>query len=60
MGLPALLVNLINNCMGRGIFPDNMKLAEVSPSYTKSDDLMKGNYRPVSVLTTLSDYMSPQ
>ena len=44
----------LNNCMGRGIFPDNMKLAEVSPSYKKSDNLMKGNYRPVSVLTTLS------
>ena len=48
------LTSLINNCMGCGIFPDNMKLAEVSPSYEKSDNLMKGNYRPVRVLTTLS------
>ena len=31
-----------------------MKLAEVSPSYKKADNLVKGNYRPVSVLTTLS------
>ena len=52
--LTTPLTSLINNCMGRGIFPDNMKLAEVSPSYKKSDNLMKGNYRPVSVLTTLS------
>ena len=31
-----------------------MKLAEVSPSYKKADNLVKGNYRPVSALTTLS------
>ena len=29
-------------------------VADVSPIYKKSDNLMKGNYRPVSVLTTLS------
>ena len=52
--LTTPLTSLINNCMGRGIFPDDMKLAEVSPSYKKSDNLMKGNYRQVSVLTTLS------
>ena len=46
------LTSLINNCMGRGIFLENMKFAEVSPSYKKSDNLMKGNYRPVNVLTT--------
>ena len=52
--LTTPLTSLMNNCMGRGIFPGNMTLAEVSPSYKKSDNLMKGNYRPVSVLTTLS------
>ena len=31
-----------------------MKRAEVSPVYKKSDNLVKGNYRPVSVLTTIS------
>ena len=31
-----------------------MKLSDVSPNYKKSDTLVKGNYRPVSVLTTLS------
>ena len=36
------------------VFPDIMKLADVSPNYKKSDNLVKGNYRPVSVLTTLS------
>ena len=52
--LTTPLTSLINNCMKCGIFPENMKLADVSPIYKKSDNLMKGNYRPVSVLTTLS------
>ena len=52
--LTTLLTSLINNCMKCGIFPEYMKLADVSPIYKKSDNLMKGNYRPVSVLTTLS------
>ena len=48
------LTSLINNCMKSNVFPDIMKLADVSPNYKKSDNLVKGNYRPVSVLTTLS------
>ena len=40
--------------MKSNVFPDIMKLAEVSPNYKKSDNLVKGNYRPVNVLTTLS------
>ena len=40
--------------MKSNVFPDIMKLADVSPNYKKSDNLVKGNYRPVSVLTTLS------
>ena len=52
--LTTPLTSLMNNCMRGGVFLDNMKLAEVSPSYKKSNNLMKGNYGPVSVLTTLS------
>ena len=48
------LTSLINNCMKCNVFPGNMKLAEVSPIYKKSDNLTKGNYRPVSVLTAIS------
>ena len=48
------LTSLINNCMKSNVFPDIMKMADVSPNYKKSDNLVKGNYRPVSVLTTLS------
>ena len=48
------LTSMINGCMKCNIFPDNMKLSELSPSYKKSDNLMEGNYRPVSMLTTVS------
>ena len=40
--------------MRNSIFPGNMKHADISPSYKKADNLIKENYRPVSVLTTLS------
>ena len=35
-------------------FPDVFKLAEVSSLYKKSENLHKGNYRPVSVLPSVS------
>ena len=40
--------------MEQNTFPANMKRAEVSPIYKKSDKMYKGNYRPVSVLSTIS------
>ena len=39
------------NC---GIFPCNQKLADISPVFKKGDNLMKSNYRPVSILPALS------
>ena len=35
-------------------FPQQLKQAEVSPVYKKSDNLERGNYRPVSVLSCTS------
>lgn len=35
---------------GNGRFPDDWKLADVSPIFKKNDDLDKGNYRHVIVL----------
>ena len=48
------LTSLIISCMKFNLFNDDMKLAAVSSNYKKYDNLIKGNYRPVSVLTTLS------
>ena len=38
------------------MFPDDLKLAEISPIFKNSDDLEdKENYRPVSVLFNVSE-----
>ena len=37
-----------------GIYPDNLKYADVSPAFKKGDHLDKENYRPVSILPAIS------
>ena len=37
-----------------GVFPDELKLPDVIPLYKKSDSEDKTNYRPISVLPSLS------
>ena len=44
----------INRCIDEGKFPSNLKNADVTPVYKKVDRLLKGNYRPISILPTLS------
>ena len=47
------LTILINNCLKRGIFPDDLKLADITTIFKKEDSLDKENYRPVSILPHL-------
>ena len=49
-----LLTGIINNSLKRGIFPDELKLAEVIPLFKKADPFDKTNYRPVSLLSHIS------
>ena len=46
--------NLINMCIMASTFPSRLKNAEVTPIYKKGDNMLKSNYRPVSVLTCIS------
>ena len=49
------LADAINNSISKGVFPDNAKIASVSPIDKQSDDKNKvSNFRPVSVLNTFS------
>ena len=48
------LTKLINLSISTGIFPDEWKMAKVVPLHKKGSTLDRGNYRPVSVLSTLS------
>ena len=43
------LHNLFNECLITGSFPDNLKLADITPVFKEKDLLNKENYRPVSV-----------
>ena len=44
----------INNATDENIFPDNLKKADVSPIFKIGDSHIKKNFRPISVLSTLS------
>ena len=48
------LVKLINQSMSQGQFPTMMKLAEVVPLFKSKDRSIETNYRPISLLTTMS------
>ena len=43
-----------NVAIDTGLFPNNMKLADVSPVFKKGDCLDEANYRPVRILSSLS------
>ena len=50
--LSVSFANLINIALSQSVFPDTMKYAEVSP--ISDDNLLNGNVRPVSIMTSLS------
>jgi len=46
--------NLLNMCITQGKFPNMLKYADVSPIFKKGDRMDVNNYRPVSVLPSMS------
>ena len=50
----GILQNLFNNMLSTGNFPDNMKLAAITPVFKKKDPLKKETYRTVSILSAIS------
>ena len=45
---------LINNCLKEEVFPDDLKLADITPIFKREDILNKENHRPVSIMPHLS------
>ena len=45
---------LINQCIEKGVFPDQLKVARVSAIFKKGEKNLFSNYRPVSILPALS------
>ena len=52
----SLLTSIVNQTLSTGIFPDRFKIAKVIPinMYSKCDALLAENYRPISLLSSLS------
>lgn len=48
------IASIINNSINSGIFPDILKCAKVIPLYKSGDKNDPGNYRPISILPTIS------
>ena len=48
------LTIIINQCLETGILPDALKVAKVKPLYKKGDNCCFNNYRPISLLPTIS------
>ena len=48
------LTNICNLSLTQGIFPSQLKIANVIPLYKSDDPMLFNNYRPVSVLCVLS------
>lgn len=45
---------IINQMFNTGIFPDKLKIAKVTPVYKKDDETLFTNYRPISLLPSIS------
>ena len=52
--LAPVLTKIFNNSFETGEFPDIMKLAEVVPLFKGKEHYLSNNYRPISLLTTIS------
>ena len=48
------LAKIINKCISFGIFPNKLKVAKVIPVYKSGPAASPGNYRPISLLSSLS------
>ena len=51
---PETLQQLFNQALTTGEFPSNLKNADATPVFEKSNPLNKENYRPVIVLPIIS------
>ena len=49
-----IIIPDLNRCIANGTFPINLKYADITPIFKKNDLLLKINYRPVSILPTVS------
>ena len=57
MSLPTIgnvLLSLLNFSLSQGLFPNELKVANIIPLFKSEDPMMFNNYRPVSLLSIFS------
>ena len=52
--ISPILTVIFNRCITEGIFPDDLKIAQITPIFKKGFKALCGNYRPISVLSPFS------
>ena len=52
--ISELLANIINMSISKGVYPDSLKIARVSPIFKKGVKSDPNNYRPISVLSLIN------
>ena len=52
--IAPILTSLYNRCLIEGNFPQVLKVAQITPIYKKGNKKTCSNYRPISLLSTIS------
>ena len=51
-----ILTETFNGCISNRTFPDELKLADISPIFKSLNGTDKANYRPISILKSVSKH----
>lgn len=54
MSIAEPISDIYNACISTGIFPDKLKIAKIIPLFKKDSKKTMGNYRPISLLPSIS------
>ena len=57
MSVNGHFTKIINESLTINKFPDDLKLADVTPTFKSGDKTNVKNYRPISVLQTVKNYV---
>ena len=56
-GCHTYISDYINDCIENNMFPDELKLADVTPCHKKGTETDKTNYRPISIYLACRKYL---
>ena len=52
--LSPIITKIFNICISQGIFPDKLKLSQITPIYKSGDKCRINNHRPITILSPFS------